>query len=102
MAATPSGARCARVSRRGTCRPPRLSKLDPFREEIHRLLRDDPRLPGKRISELLEEQSYAGGKTIVDDYLREVRPLFCRGRALSSAPPTGRGRLPVRPVDAEP
>jgi transposase len=57
-------------------RPPRLSKLDPFRGEIHRLLRSDPRLPGKRVRELLEEQGYAGGKTIVDDYLREVRPLF--------------------------
>ena len=33
-------------------RPPRPSKLDPFREEIHRLLRSDPRLPGKRVREL--------------------------------------------------
>ncbi|HEY1360082.1 MAG TPA: IS21 family transposase [Thermoleophilaceae bacterium] len=57
-------------------RPPRPSKLDPFRDEIHRLLRDDPRLPGKRVRELLEEQGYDGGKTILDDYLREVRPLF--------------------------
>jgi hypothetical protein len=39
-------------------------------------LRLDPRLPGKRLRELLEEQGYAGGKTILDDYLREVRPLF--------------------------
>ncbi|MGH2996433.1 MAG: IS21 family transposase [Gaiellaceae bacterium] len=57
-------------------RPPRPSKLDPFREEVHRLLRSDPRLPGKRVRELLEEQGFAGGKTILDDYLREVRPLF--------------------------
>jgi transposase len=57
-------------------RPPRPSKLDPFRDEIHRLLRAEPRLPGKRLRELLEEQGYAGGKTILDDYLREVRPLF--------------------------
>src|SRR5438093_746392 len=57
-------------------RPPRPSKLDPFRDEVHRLLRSDPRLPGKRLRELLEEQGYAGGKTIVDGYLREVRPLF--------------------------
>jgi transposase len=57
-------------------RPPRPSKLDPFREEVHRLLRSDPRLPGKRLRELLEEQGYAGSKTILDDYLREVRPLF--------------------------
>ena len=57
-------------------RSSRPSKLDPFRDEVHRLLRSDPRLPGKRLRELLEEQGYAGGKTIVDDYLREVRPLF--------------------------
>ena len=57
-------------------RPSRPSKLDPFREEIHRLLRSDSRLPGKRVRELLEEQGYVGGKTILDDYLREVRPLF--------------------------
>jgi transposase len=55
---------------------PRPSKLDAFREEIERLLRSEPRLPGKRVRELLEEQGYAGGKTILDDYLREVRPLF--------------------------
>jgi transposase len=57
-------------------RPPRPSKLDSFREEVHRLLRADPRLPGKWVRELLEEQGFAGGKTILDDYLREVRPLF--------------------------
>jgi transposase len=57
-------------------RPPRQSKLEPFKNEIHALLRDDPRLPGKRVRELIEPLGYAGGKTIVDDYLREVRPLF--------------------------
>jgi transposase len=63
-------------------RPPRYerrpapSKLDPFKEEIYRLLREDPKLPGQRIRELIEPLGYAGGKTILDDYLREVRPLF--------------------------
>ncbi|MCA1697633.1 MAG: IS21 family transposase [Actinobacteria bacterium] len=52
------------------------SKLDPFKEEIHRLLRGDPKLPGQRIRELIAPLGFAGGKTIVDDYLREVRPLF--------------------------
>jgi transposase len=54
----------------------RASKLEPFKEEIHRLLREEPRLPGKRMLELLRETGYEGGKTILDDYLREVRPLF--------------------------
>jgi transposase len=57
-------------------RPPTGSKLDPFKEEIHRLLGQDPRLPGQRIRELIEPLGFRGGKTIVDDYLREVRPLF--------------------------
>jgi len=52
------------------------SKLDPFRDEIHRLLREDPKLPGQRIRELIEPLGYAGSKTILDDYLRELRPLF--------------------------
>jgi len=57
-------------------RPPRPSKLDPFRDEIHRLLRSNPRLPGTRVRELIAEQGYVGARTILDDYLREVRPLF--------------------------
>jgi transposase len=52
------------------------SKLDPFREEIHELLRRDPRLPGVRVRELIEPLGFRGGKTIVDDYLREMRPVF--------------------------
>ena len=38
----------------------------------------------QRIRELIEELGYRGGKTIVDDYLREVRPLFCRAAHLSA------------------
>jgi transposase len=57
-------------------RAPAGSKLDPFKDEIHRLLKADPRMPGQRIRELITELGYAGGKTIIDDYLREVRPLF--------------------------
>ena len=41
---------------------------------------DDPRLPGVRVRELIEPLGFEGGKTIVDDYLREVRPLFARAR----------------------
>ena len=57
-------------------RAPAASKLDPFKAEIHRLLRDDPRLPGQRVRELIAPLGFTGGKTIVDEYLREVRPLF--------------------------
>jgi transposase len=61
-------------------RPPGPSKLDPFKEEIHRLLGEDPKLPGTRLRELIAPLGYAGGKTILDDYLREVRPLFAAKR----------------------
>jgi transposase len=57
-------------------RAPGGSKLDPFKDEIHRLLSVDPRLPGQRVRELIAPLGFNGGKTIVDDYLREVRPLF--------------------------
>ena len=60
--------------------PERPSKLDPFKDEIHRLLRDDPKLSGVRVRELIEPLGFDGGKTIVDDYLREVRPMFLRPR----------------------
>jgi transposase len=45
-------------------RAPTGSKLDPFKEEIERLLRADPRLPGTRVRELLQGLGYRGGKTI--------------------------------------
>jgi transposase len=56
------------------------SKLDVFKDEIHALLRDDPLLTGQRIRELIAPLGFDGGKTIVDDYLREVRPLFVTPR----------------------
>ncbi len=63
-------------------RPPgyrRASKagvLEPFKPDIHRLLKDDPKLTGVRVRELVEPLGCTAGKTVVDDYLREVRPLF--------------------------
>jgi len=60
--------------------PERLSKLDPFKDEIHRLLKDDPKLPGVRVREEIEPLGFDGSKTIVDDYLREVRPMFLKLR----------------------
>ena len=40
------------------------------------MLREDPALSGVRVRELLAPLGCRAGKTIVDDYLREVRPLF--------------------------
>ena len=60
----------------GYRRPPKAGVIEPFKTEIHRLLKDDPKLPGVRVRELLEPLGCTAGKTVVDDYLREVRPLF--------------------------
>jgi transposase len=59
-------------------RPRAAGKLDPFKDELHRLLSEDPKLPGVRVRELLAPLGCTAGKTVVDDYLREVRPLFAR------------------------
>jgi len=61
-------------------RPPKGSKLDPFKGEINRLLKADPAIPSQRIRELIAELGFEGGKTIVDDYVREVRPLHAPPR----------------------
>jgi transposase len=57
-------------------RPAKGSKLDPFKSEIGRLLDADPALPGVRVAELIQPLGWSGGKTILDDYLREIRPFF--------------------------
>ena len=54
----------------------RPSKLDPFKAKIHELLDDDAAMPSQVIRERITELGFAGGKTIVDDYVRELRPVF--------------------------
>jgi transposase len=64
-------------------RPPQPSKLA-FKDEIHRLLRDDARIPGKRVRELIEELGYEGSKTILGLFaelkLRILDGAVCRCR----------------------
>jgi hypothetical protein len=57
-------------------RAPAASKLDPFKEWICERLREDPAIPSLRLREMVGELGYGGGKTIFDDYVREVRPRF--------------------------
>src|SRR4051795_3924747 len=57
-------------------RLPAASKLDPFRDWICEQLRADPSIQSLRLRELAAELGYRGGKTIFDDYVREVRPRF--------------------------
>jgi transposase len=50
------------------------SKLDSFKEWICEQLREDPTIQSQRLREMAGELGYEGGKTIFDDYVREVRP----------------------------
>ena len=52
------------------------SKLDPFKGWICDQLRADPRIQSLRLREMAGEIGYDGGKSIFDDYVREVRPRF--------------------------
>jgi transposase len=61
-------------------RSPRPSKLDPFKPKIHELLRGDATIPSQVIRERITEAGYQGGKTICDDYVREMRPVFAPPR----------------------
>ena len=61
-------------------RSPAASKLDPHRDQIARLLREERGITNTRIRELITEAGYDGGKTILDDYLRELRPILCPKR----------------------
>ncbi|MGH2590537.1 MAG: IS21 family transposase, partial [Actinomycetota bacterium] len=61
-------------------RVPRASKLDPFKAKIHELLAAHAEIPSQVIRERITAAGYAGGKTILDDYVRELRPVFAPPR----------------------
>jgi len=52
------------------------SLLDPYRDAVLALLGKDARAPSSVIRERLQAEGYLGGKTILKDYLQEVRPHF--------------------------
>jgi transposase len=57
-------------------RPAAVWKLDPFKDWICEQLQVDPSIQSLRLREMASELGYEGGKTIFDDYVREVRPRF--------------------------
>jgi hypothetical protein len=61
-------------------RTPAPSLLDPFKDWIAGQLQADPTIPSQRLREMAQEVGYAGGKTIFDDYVREVRPRYLARR----------------------
>ncbi len=52
----------------------RGSKLDPFEDEIKRLMEKYPRITGERLFEELGAIGYKGGISILRDRLRSIRP----------------------------
>jgi transposase len=61
-------------------RRPAGSKLDPFKDWICEQLQAEPRIQSQRLRELATEIGYVGGKSIFDDFVREVRPRFLVAR----------------------
>jgi transposase len=55
-------------------KPTRASKLDPFKDDIERLLETDPKVSAAVIRQRLQERGFDGGATIVRDSLSHVRP----------------------------
>ncbi len=53
--------------------PPRSSKLDPYKPQIRAWLETHP-LSAQQILQRLREQGFEGGRTIVQEYVRAVRP----------------------------
>ncbi len=56
------------------------SKLDPFKEWICEQLQADATIQSQRLREMASELGYTGGKSIFDEYVREIRPRFLRER----------------------
>ncbi len=55
-------------------RAPRESKLDSYRSFIESELKEFPDITGVRLYEKLQDKGFDGGKTIVTDLLRKIRP----------------------------
>lgn len=56
------------------------SKLDPFKEWVCAQLQADASIESLRLREMATDLGYVGGKSIFDDYVREVRPRFVVAR----------------------
>ena len=73
----------------------RASKLDPFKEIIAELLRQDPNANAPVIAQRLKPHGYDGGFTIIKDYLRTLRKNAVARRAYVRVEPTPGERFDV-------
>lgn len=65
----------------------RTSKLDPFKQEIQGLLERDPSVSGAVLYQRLRPQGYTGGRSILGDYLKQIRPKEKRAYVRFESPP---------------
>jgi len=65
----------------------RKSKLDPFKNEIKQLLEQDSRVSAAVIKQRVESMGYAGGITIIRDYLQKIRPTNKQAFIRFESPP---------------
>jgi transposase len=61
-------------------RPRAPCLLDPFKDAVLAMLKEEPTVRATVIRERLQDRGYSGGITIVKDYLAEVRPTFLAAR----------------------
>ena len=71
-------------------RQPRPTKVSPFEPYLRERVAVYPDLTGSRLHREIRELGYAGGYTIVKDFLREVRPSAPTGFEVRFETPPGR------------
>ena len=65
----------------------RTSKLDPFKNEIQKYLEQDPSVSGAVLYQRLKPQGYTGGRSILGEYLQQIRPKKKRAYIRFESPP---------------
>src|ERR1700756_5122050 len=76
-------------------RRPRASKLDAFRPAIDELLQQDPQARAAMIAQRVKPLGFAGGRTILQEYVREHRPVPAIPRAFVRMEPNAGERFEV-------
>lgn len=71
-------------------RPFRPSRLTPFERYLRERIAAFPELTGSRLHREIRDLGYAGGYTVVKDFLREVRPRLPAGFEVRFETPPGR------------
>ena len=73
----------------------RLSKLDPFKGNIGEWLEKDPHVTAAVIEQRLRSLGYPGGSSILQEYVRKVRPQLAAKRAFVRMEPLAGERFEV-------